>query len=360
MDKLYPRYTKPITLIAGLTAYVAFTWGLVQNGYMHASESTYAQMVVLWVAGFVALSYVPSRFETMLDHSVLALLRSLWCNLGVVAMAVLVPHSVRVLMLVVPLFGVFYAALYLNRSYVLLVAVLTWIFYVLASMGLASYAPVDPEFESLLALAFACMLAGGFVLSWEALQLRDQMVERNDGLRLAMERLQEMALKDELTGVHNRRYVLDVLNRQKALADREQASFTVCFCDLDHFKRVNDRFGHAVGDKALKQFAELATGVVRNIDYVARFGGEEFLLVLVGASESAANNVAERLRMRTKEMWIPDTDEAFSLSVSIGVTRYREGERVDDVLNRADRALYQAKQGGRDKVVVADNTHSLI
>ena len=69
MDKLYPRYTKPITLIAGLTAYVAFTWGLVQNGYMHASESTYAQMVVLWVVGFVALSYVPSRFETMLDRS---------------------------------------------------------------------------------------------------------------------------------------------------------------------------------------------------------------------------------------------------------------------------------------------------
>ena len=354
LEKYYPRYLRPLALLLGLAVYVAFTWGLFENGFMRASQTSYLQMVFLWVAGLGALTLLPQRWHYGLDEQAVILLRALWCNLGVVAMAVLVPHYVRVLMLVIPIFGVFYAGLHLNRSHVVLVAILTWLFYVLASGGLATYDAVDQQFESLVGVAFACMLGGALLLSWEATRIRDRLTDANSGLHVAMSRLQHLAQRDELTELLNRRAILEILDRQKSLADRDHESFTVCYCDLDHFKQVNDQFGHSVGDKALCQFAALASAVVRNIDYVARIGGEEFLMVLVGAEEDAARNVSERLKRRTRTMWVQGTDDDFSLTVSIGVTRYLPGERVEDVLNRADRALYQAKQVGRDRVIVAD------
>ncbi|NKB99738.1 MAG: diguanylate cyclase [Pseudomonadales bacterium] len=353
LGKIYERFIRPFALAGGLIAYVVFTWALQQNGFIRATEDVYLQIVAMWSIGFVALAIIPNT-RLGLDTNVTVLIRTMWCNIGVVVMAVLVPDVVRIFMLVVTLFGLMYASLHLNRGHVAVMGFLTYLFYVLCSAGLASYTETDPEFEFFLGLGFGFILAGGSILIFEGQELRAELRHRNEALRETMGRLQEMALRDELTGVHNRRYILDVLNRQKSLADREQQGFTVCYCDLDHFKQVNDQFGHVTGDKALRQFAELATGVVRNIDYVARFGGEEFVLVLVGADEVAAENVANRLRVRTSEMWIPGTRDDFVLNVSIGVTSFRSGERVEDALNRADRALYSAKIGGRDRVVVAD------
>ena len=335
----------------GLVAYVVFTWALWKNGYLLLSEDIYYQLTAVWAFGFAALLFLPQRWVHYHEAPTI-LLRVLWCNLGVIAMAALVPHAVRVLMLVLPVFGVFYAGLHLQRPHVLLVALFSWLFYLLCALGIGAVSAADEQFESLLALGFACMLAGGLLLAWEALRLRDALREENRDLLLSVDRLNDLALKDELTGVHNRRYILDVLHRQKSLADRNGALFTLCYCDLDHFKRLNDRFGHAVGDAALKQFGKLAQSVVRNMDYVARFGGEEFVLVLVGADCEVADQVAQRLAAKTKQMWIPETPQDFVLSVSIGVTQYRSGEAVDDLLNRADRCLYEAKQNGRDRVVV--------
>ena len=353
LGKIYERYVRPFALAGGLLAYVFFTWTLQQTGYIRATEEMFLQVVAMWSIGFAVLALLPGwRFA--LDLNTVVLIRTMWCNIGVVAMAVLVPDVIRIFMLIVPLFGLMYASLHLNRSHVAVMGLLTYLFYVLCSAGLTSYTEVDQELEFFLAIGFAFVLAGGLVLIFEAQDLRIALSERNAALRTTMGRLQEMALRDELTGVHNRRYILDVLARQKSLADREQQGFTICYCDLDNFKQVNDRFGHVTGDRALRQFAELAGGVVRNIDYVARFGGEEFVLVLVGADEAAAENVANRLRLRTKQMWIPGTADDFVLSVSIGVTAFRTGERVEDTLNRADRALYTAKMAGRDMVLLAD------
>lgn len=352
LGKIYARYVRPFALAGGLVAYVLFTWGLQSSGYLRAAEDVYFQIIAMWSIGFAVLALIPATRLGM-ETNTTVLIRTMWCNVGVVAMAVLVPDVVRIFMLVLPLFGLMYASLYLNRSHVAVMGLLTFLFYVLCSVGLASFTQTDPVLEAFLGLGFGILLAGGLILIFEAQERRMVLEERNTGLRETMGRLQEMALRDELSGVHNRRYILDVLNRQKSLADREQQGFTLCYCDLDHFKQINDQFGHVTGDRALRQFAELAAGVVRNIDYVARFGGEEFLLVLVGADEEAAERVANRLRTKTKQMWIPGTREDYELTVSIGVTAFRAGERVEEVLNRADRALYNAKMGGRDRVMLA-------
>ena len=353
LGKIYARYIRPFALAAGLIAYVLFTWGLQQTGNIRATEDVFLQIVAMWSIGFIVLAITPAT-RLRIDSATTVLIRTMWCNIGVVAMAVLVPGAVRIFMLVLPLFGLMYASLHVNRGHVAIMGLLTYLFYVICSAGLMSYAETDAELEFFLGLGFGFLLVGGSILIFEAQDKRIALEERNSAMRETMGRLHEMALRDELTGVHNRRYILDVLARQKSLADREQQGFTICYCDLDHFKQVNDRFGHVTGDRALRQFAELAAGIVRNIDYVARFGGEEFVMVLVGADETAAENVANRLRSRTKQMWVSGTDEDFALSVSIGVTAFRAGERVEDALNRADRALYGAKMSGRDLVLVAD------
>lgn len=348
----YPRYVRPILLFAGLATYVLFTWSLLQQGYLQADEQVYLLSIPVWILGFVALM-LRSDALSRLDDDTVVMCRALWCNLGAVTLAVLVPHTLRLMLLVVPLFSVMYAAVHLARSQVLLVVLSTALLYCIGVLYLLAYTQVDTEFEVLSGAAFGALLCGVLILAGDMQAMRDDLIERNRSLRETMERVQDMALKDDLTGLHNRRSIMEVLSRQKALVDRGQQAFTLCYADLDHFKIINDRYGHAVGDVALRQFAELAGGVVRNVDYVARFGGEEFLLVLVDADEQTALQVAERLADRTRNMWIPGTEDEFELTVSVGIARYHAAERVDDVINRADHALYEAKRTGRDKVVVA-------
>ena len=209
--------------------------------------------------------------------------------------AALVPHLLRLLLLVVPLFGVLYAALHLKRKQMLAIALITWLAYLIGAMGLAILRSTDLALEGLLTVAFTCMLAVMTVMSSEVTALRVAFERRRDRLNEAMEQLAELAMRDELTGLYNRRYIMEVLSRQKALADRGHMSFTVCYCDLDHFKRINDRYGHQIGDQVLGDFARVAKSVVRSVDFVARLGGEEFLLVLVGADEETSGRVARRL-----------------------------------------------------------------
>ncbi len=346
------RLLRPIVVFAGLVTYVMFTWSLMRTGMMQLDESLYLLIIPCWMVVFMALIWRLGSLQK-LDEDTVVLCRALWCNLGAVTLAVLVPDTIRLLLLVVPLFSVVYAAIHLARSQVMLVVLITAVLYALCVLYLFAFGRVDVEFELMSGTAFAMMLGGVMLLASDMQSLRDSLMERNHDLRETIERLQDMALKDDLTRLHNRRSIMEILARQKALADRGQQAFTLCYADLDHFKTINDRFGHAVGDVALRQFAELAQSVVRNVDYVARFGGEEFLLVLVDADEQMASQVAHRLAERTREMWVPGTDENFSLTVSVGITRYRSGERVDDVISRADDALYDAKHGGRDRVLIA-------
>jgi len=209
------------------------------------------------------------------------------------------------------------------------------------------------RFELCSGLIFGTLVCGVLVLARDIQDKREDLLARNRSLREVIDRLQEMAHRDELTGLHNRRSIMEILARQKGLVDRGNQAFSLCYADIDHFKSINDRFGHAVGDVALRQFAQLAGGVVRSVDFVARFGGEEFLLILVHASEDSAQQVAARLTERARGMRIPGTAEDFMLTVSVGIARYRPGERIDHVLMRADDALYEAKRTGRDRVVVA-------
>jgi diguanylate cyclase (GGDEF)-like protein len=147
---------------------------------------------------------------------------------------------------------------------------------------------------------------------------------------------------------------MDFLVQQKAQADRRDYVFTLCFIDLDFFKRVNDKFGHGTGDNVLRQFCEIAKSLLREVDCVARMGGEEFIMVLAGTPQQDALIVAERLAAEMADMVVSPNEPTYRITASLGVTEYRKDEDIHVTMERADRALYDAKRTGRNKTIIAD------
>jgi two-component system, cell cycle response regulator len=178
----------------------------------------------------------------------------------------------------------------------------------------------------------------------------------SDRLRESLQNSMEMAVTDQLTGLHNRRYLdthLMGLFDESALRAR---ALSVLVLDVDKFKLVNDTYGHDAGDDVLREFASRVKECTRGIDLVARFGGEEIVAVLPDTAMDAAKAVAERIREKVQgePFRIQNGAHAISITVSIGVTSRRAGDSAPDILfKRADQALYQAKESGRNRVVAA-------
>jgi diguanylate cyclase (GGDEF)-like protein len=169
-------------------------------------------------------------------------------------------------------------------------------------------------------------------------------------------RLEHMALSDPLTGLDNRRAFDRRLAEKVAQAERYTRSFTGLLLDIDHFKPINDTYGHPFGDRALVAVAKALTQVLRTGDVVARVGGEEFALLLDETRHTAVAGTAERLRQAITAAGAALTTEALTLTASLGVAYRRPGETGESLMARADAALYQAKQTGRNRVVfAADN-----
>lgn len=157
------------------------------------------------------------------------------------------------------------------------------------------------------------------------------------------------ARHDALTGALSRRYFLDTLRREVEIARASGTPLSVAIADLDHFKQVNDRFGHATGDRALEHFVRMCEEQLRASDGVGRLGGEEFGLLLPQTSLADAHAVLERLRKRFNQEHCAHLPDDTALSVSIGITALCDGDTAENLLKRADLALYAAKSGGRDR-----------
>jgi len=165
--------------------------------------------------------------------------------------------------------------------------------------------------------------------------------------------LDRLARTDVLTGVANRRSILESLDREHRRMQRDGRPFSVVLLDIDHFKSVNDRLGHEAGDEVLVQVAKALRNSVRDIDEVARWGGEEFLALLPACSLVEGVEVAERIREHVQQLEIGTSESPIHVTISAGVSTIGEGESIDDCLRRADRSLYEGKQQGRNRVVPA-------
>ena len=173
-------------------------------------------------------------------------------------------------------------------------------------------------------------------------------------LKNAESMLVEMATRDFLTGLLNRRETLRRIGQEHSRAGRLSKPLSVVMVDIDRFKEINDAHGHAAGDDVLQELSRKIREVVRDYDIVCRYGGEEFLVATPEADGETARAVAERLRCAVEEMAITVGDgSAIRFTVSAGVAQWKKGENVDQLIARADAALYEAKAAGRNRVVHA-------
>ena len=260
-------------------------------------------------------------------------------------------EGLRSLFLMMVLVVLMFGAFRLQLGGFVRVGVFTLLCYaVLLWLMLRSGQTVDWQDELMHGLEFFVLLFGVSLLGLEMSGLRQVLQTRNHDLRLAMERIQQLAITDELTGLYNRRFVKELVAQQKALADRGNYQLVLCLVDLDYFKAVNDQYGHAGGDAVLRQLGALLKSLVRDVDFAARMGGEEFLLVLSRTDTAGARQMLQRLRLAmAQQEWAQCP--GLRLTLSLGMSAYRPEEDWQDCLQRADDALYRAKHAGRDQLV---------
>ncbi len=185
-------------------------------------------------------------------------------------------------------------------------------------------------------------------------QRSQELAELNERLRVANVKLEELSITDELTGLFNRRHFTQRLDEEINRSQRQGHPISLVMADLDHFKRVNDTLGHQIGDEALRQFAVWLKNGVRRVDLVGRYGGEEFVIVLVDCGPNRALNVADKLRREVaRRSQNPPFDKLGGFTVSMGISSLTDGDSAQELIQRADKALYAAKEKGRNAVVAA-------
>jgi diguanylate cyclase (GGDEF)-like protein len=235
-----------------------------------------------------------------------------------------------------------------------------WIIYALAT-GMAlfmvrdqfDYPGTSPIEIGLVWLFFVLALRRLTLASAEFGRLRGQLSEKNRQLEASLEKIEMLANRDHLTGSFNRRNFMQTLEEEMQRAKRNGRSFCLVMLDLDYFKMVNDQHGHAVGDEVLKRFCAIIENGLRSTDKLARFGGEEFAILLPETPLGSGIGVANRLRMLIAEHDWDAISAGLSVSFSAGITNHEVDDSVESMMKRADEGLYSAKRAGRNCVIAA-------
>lgn len=184
----------------------------------------------------------------------------------------------------------------------------------------------------------------------EDLETKNNLLEMEIFIRKkAEEELQQLAITDPLTHLYNRRKFHELLNMEIQRERRYKTGLALILCDLDHFKSINDHFGHDVGDAVIKIFAQTSKENIRETDILARWGGEEFIFLVPATDLDNTLAIAEKLRSAAEKIALPPVER---ITASFGVTRFDDSDQVESFIKRADDALYLAKKNGRNRVEV--------
>ena len=234
--------------------------------------------------------------------------------------------------------------------------------YSLVAFGVASgvvAARDEPDYPTVVAAAYVGMvvvvLLSSTFLTTRVQSTREHLRRQKAELAQALEQIRQLATHDDLTGLLNRRAMLDRMQLEQHRSLRSGSPLLIAQLDIDHFKAVNDTHGHAAGDLVLQRFADTVRRNVRDTDVLARWGGEEFVLLLCDTPAADAVALMERLRQAVQAMQVPVAQggQPITVTVSIGLARHTPADPLAGTLERADRALYAAKAGGRNRVVPA-------
>jgi len=360
-NERHQRTRVKMTLIA-LYGYVVSTALLFYGMDIGLVKPRYGWMLVAFIWTGVPVFYLLVRtgWAARLGNPSLDIHQSLYALvaiLGAYAITGPVRNSVLMLMCLVLVFGMFT----MSARQVMLMGLLfvCCLGSVQTIMVLATPAEFDVRIEVVKFVLAACTLPAVSAVSIYVSQVRARLLEQREELAHALAMLQEIASRDELTRLVNRRHMQQRVEQEADRQLRSNDAFCLALIDLDHFKRINDVHGHAMGDRVLREFARLALEGSRKTDVLARWGGEEFLLLMPAESLDGAQAALQRIRehLDTSIAQLPELS-ALQVTFSAGLTDHPSGEPLHETLERADRALYTAKEQGRNRTVVFAATAS--
>jgi diguanylate cyclase (GGDEF)-like protein len=185
-------------------------------------------------------------------------------------------------------------------------------------------------------------------------QGREELSTANEALTKTNEELQQLSITDGLTGLYNRKHIMELFEQELVRARRYHQKLTILMLDIDHFKTINDTYGHQTGDAVLHRLAKSLRELIRDCDHIGRYGGEEFLIILPESDKLDGAKAAERIRHQVSTFDIDAGMDNLPITISVGVSGYpADGQDINTLLSYADEALYKSKTDGRDKVTIA-------
>lgn len=291
----------------------------------------------------------------------LAIPQSIWAMIGITwSYAITGPArgAVILIMVLVVLFTMFEltpskARAVAGAAFAMLATIMVW-------KALTDSTRYDPRVEGMHLLFSGIVLAASSVLAVRIGKLRARLREQRTHLEQqrtelaeALERIRALATHDDLTGLANRRAALDRMRDELAVRGRPEPLMSLALIDIDHFKLINDGHGHAVGDAVLRRFGECAQHEVRLGDLLARWGGEEFLLVMPATAQDDAMAAMERMRQALRRTSFENIALGLTVTFSAGVSECADERDLEAAIARADVAMYEAKRRGRDRVVAS-------
>lgn len=330
-----------VSLLYAVSLYLFFQQGAVSG----LTFIAVAGVVVGWVSLFYAAfqSGLHRRFAdpTLMVPQVVAALATM---LGVAYLESASQVALVPFVLIAFSFAIFRLS---TRSLIFLA--LAFLGSYLCIIALHANRPADPHAlrTELMQWCVLTLSLPGLILVGKQIQSLRQLLRVT---RTQLEHYEEKSVRDELTGLYNRRQIQIELARAKDEAAARGTPFSICLIDVDRFKEINDCNGHLVGDAILREFARVASNSIRDTDVLGRYGGDEFIQILPDTDTKGAVMHAERLRVRAHFLDFGKMLEQKHISLSIGVAQYRPGDTMTDLIARADAALYQAKQLGRNRV----------
>lgn len=344
-------------------ASTALVWALMfllySQGHMEGRALIRAglAMLVLIVGFYLALRTGLNRFAS--DPSLTA--PQIMSSLAVTIYAMFYTSSdARGVLSLVFVMSFFFGLFRLGTRQFAMIAVMTVAGYLVLVGMLVQYRrnAINLDLELMRCAATAAVLFWFSVVGGHVSRLRKRLALSRARLEKAVRRIKEQVETDDLTGVHSRRYLMEMLHREKANSVRTGASFCVCIGDIDRFKTINDTFGHQRGDEVLRRVAHAIRRGLRVTDYFGRYGGDELMLILTGSTLDGARTRAEQVRVQVESLNVSDIDPSLGATLSVGVSQYLPGEDVMETVRRADDALYRAKESGRNRVVVESSKRS--
>lgn len=331
---------------------------LARGGSMEVRWAAWWSVFAL--SGLVAaLVLVRSGWSERLADPAMTLFQMRWaltCN--AVAYVIVGPARALVLpvLVIILMFGIF------GRSRRQTVGLMrqTMVLYMLAVLAAVLLDHPRPQPDVVAAHLTIVLLSvlTATLMCLQVQRMRARLRQQKGELEVALVQIRDLAMRDDLTGLINRRQMTELMRLEQLRCQRSGRTLLLAQLDIDHFKAINDTHGHAVGDLALQAFADTATAHLRAGDVLARWGGEEFVLLLSNTTPEAATELLERVRcaVAAHAMPVPQSAQTVCMTVSTGWAQHAAGEPLEQTLARADQALYDAKHQGRNRVVGPANT----